>query len=254
MTNSQGTEQNGSEPLAYTIRVSQRARNVSIHVSHQGMVEVVIPKGFDAKRVPEIVERRQNWVISTQQKLAASRQAVMPETTDQLPQQIQLRSLLEDWTVSYRPTADTRIVASHVGKHRLQLHGATHSIETCQAVLQRWLSRKARTHFEPWLHQVSEEISLPFSTVSVRHQKTLWASCSSKQSISLNAKLLFLPPSLVRYVFIHELCHTIHMNHSANFWALVAEKEPNYQEIDRELSKAWRYVPSWAEQVRPLSP
>jgi len=51
----------------------------------------------------------------------------------------------------------------------------------------------------------------------------------------------------VRYVFIHELCHTIHMNHSPKFWALVAEKEPNYQQIDRELRKAWRYVPAWAE-------
>lgn len=247
MTNLQGTEQAGSEPLAYTVRVSQRARNVSIHVSHQGEVEVVIPKGFDPKRVPEIIERRQSWVLRTQQKLAASRETVVPETTDQLPQQIQLRSLPEDWTVTYRPASDSRIVASHIGQQRLQLHGATHSVETCQAVLQRWLNRKAQLHFEPWLRQVSEDVSLPFSAVSVRHQKTLWASCSSKQSISLNAKLLFLPPPLVRYVFIHELCHTIHMNHSPQFWDLVAKKEPDYQGIDRELRQAWRYVPSWAE-------
>ncbi len=250
MTNSQGTEPTSSKSLAYTVRVSQRARNVSIHVSHQGEVEVVIPKGFDPKRVPEIIERRQSWVLRTQQKLAANRQSLFPETLetlDQLPQQIQLRSLPEEWTVIYRPSPGSQIVASTMANNQLQLQGATHSVETCQAVLQRWLNRKAMLHFEPWLRQVSAEIFLPFGTVSVRHQKTLWASCSSKQSISLNAKLLFLPPHLVRYVFIHELCHTIYMNHSPKFWALVAEKEPNYQQIDRELSKAWRYVPSWAE-------
>lgn len=247
MTNSQGTEPTSSKSLAYTVRVSQRARNISIHVSHQGEVEVVIPKGFDPKRVPEIIERRQSWVLRTQQKLAASRQSVPQEATEQLPQQIQLRSLPEEWTVSYRLSPGSQIVANTMANNRLQLQGATHSVETCQAVLQRWLNRKALLHFEPWLRQVSEEISLPFGTVSVRHQKTLWASCSSKQSISLNAKLLFLPSHLVRYVFIHELCHTIHMNHSSKFWALVAEKEPNYQQIDRELRKAWRYVPAWAE-------
>jgi predicted metal-dependent hydrolase len=51
----------------------------------------------------------------------------------------------------------------------------------------------------------------------------------------------------VRYVFVHELCHTIHMNHSAAFWNLVAEKEPNYERLDTELQNVWRYVPAWVE-------
>jgi hypothetical protein len=100
----------------------------------------------------------------------------------------------------------------------------------------------------PWLRQTSQEIKLPFNRAAVRGQKTLWASCSSKSNISLNFKLLFLPPHLVRYVFIHELCHTIHLNHSRKFWALVAEKEPNYRQYDAELNKAWVYIPEWLER------
>jgi predicted metal-dependent hydrolase len=65
--------------------------------------------------------------------------------------------------------------------------------------------------------------------------------------ISLNYKLLFLPPEVVRYVFVHELCHTIHMNHSTAFWNLVAEKEPDYECLDTELQNVWRYVPAWVE-------
>ncbi|MGC1525969.1 MAG: M48 family metallopeptidase, partial [Phormidesmis sp.] len=64
---------------------------------------------------------------------------------------------------------------------------------------------------------------------------------------SLNFKLLFLPRPLVHYVLVHELCHTVHMNHSKHFWALVAKKQPDYQWRRDALKKAWRYVPRWVE-------
>jgi hypothetical protein len=48
-----------------------------------------------------------------------------------------------------------------------------------------------------------------------------------------------------RYVFIHELCHTIHMNHSQKYWAFLASREPEYVSLDKELRGAWRVVPPW---------
>jgi hypothetical protein len=69
-------------------------------------------------------------------------------------------------------------------------------------------------------------------------QKTRWASCSRHRTVSLNMKLLFLPPELVRYVFVHELCHTVHMNHSREFWRFLAVKEPRYKELDKQLRTA----------------
>jgi len=95
---------------------------------------------------------------------------------------------------------------------------------------------------------VSQEVNLPFKNVSIRGQKTRWGSCSSDQSISLNCKLLFLPSPVVRYVLIHELCHTVHMNHSAAFWALVGCFEPNYRQLDRNLRDARCDVPLWMEK------
>jgi predicted metal-dependent hydrolase len=67
----------------------------------------------------------------------------------------------------------------------------------------------------------------------------------NSKNISLNYKLLFLPQPLMRYVLIHELCHTIHMNHSSKFWQLVNKFEPNYKNLDPQLREAWKITPSW---------
>lgn len=230
----------------YRVRVSQRAKNVSIHVSHQGEVEVVIPQGFDPQRVPEIVKKRQDWIAKTTRRLEMER-LTTPAPLEALPERIWLQAIAEEWTVTYQPLKSSSLVASSLGNYHLSLQGPTQNLEACQRVLQRWLGRKAQIHLVPWLRQISREVKLPCGSISVRHQKTLWASCSSKQSISLNAKLMFLPPPLVRYVFIHELCHTIHLNHSVQFWDLVETKEPSYERLDRELQKGWRYIPTWAE-------
>jgi predicted metal-dependent hydrolase len=56
---------------------------------------------------------------------------------------------------------------------------------------------------------------------------------------------LFLPPELVNYVLVHELCHTKHLNHSPIFWRLVASYLPEYRQSDRQLRDAGRRMPEW---------
>ena len=84
--------------------------------------------------------------------------------------------------------------------------------------MRKWLGDRAREHLVPWLDALSEAFNLPFDEVLVKGQTTRWGSCSSQKTISINRNLLFLPPSLVRYVFIHELVHTIQLDHSPKFW------------------------------------
>lgn len=232
---------------AYKVRESRKAKYVSIKISHLGEVEVVIPPGFDRLRIPDIIHKRQDWIEQTLSRIVVERRLFASETIGPLPDQIVLRLLPEDWSVSYEQTAASTVKAIARGR-QLQVRGAIEQVDVCHQVLRLWLQRKALLHLEPLLRQVSEEIMLPCGKVSVRGQKTRWASCSNKHNISLNYKLLFLPPALVRYVFIHELCHTVHLNHSHLFWHLVGEKEPGYELLDAELNQAWRYVPEWVER------
>lgn len=240
------------KPKPYRVRESVRAKYVSIKVSHLGEVEIVIPQGFDQRKLPAILEKRKDWIAKTTQRIAAERELMTPglvEPAEQnLPQQLELRSLPEVWIVKYYQGTGRQMVAHQVGKHQLAVHAPLEQPQVCYRLLKHWLMRKAEVELAPWLEQVSQEISLPHNKTTVRGQKTIWASCSGQKNISLNYKLLFLPPDLVRYVLIHELCHTIHLNHSAKFWSLVSEKEPDYKLHDAALNKAWRYIPPWVER------
>ena len=233
--------------LDYKVRESHKAKHVNLKISPHYGLEIVVPKGFDHRRIPEILQRKQKWIHKISQRFAAQQEFLTATAPDQTITQIELPAIAETWQVAYYPTADSQVTVTEQAGQQLQIRGAIAHADLCHEVLREWLAHKARLHLVPWLQTVSHEVELPFEKASVRGQKTRWASCSQRKMISLNYKLLFLPPQVVHYVFVHELCHTVHMNHSSAFWSLVAEKEPNYEELDAELHNIWHYIPLWVE-------
>ena len=73
------------------------------------------------------------------------------------------------------------------------------------------------------LKELSENYGYTYNRVFIRNQKTIWGSCSMRNNINLNIKLVWLPGDLMDYVILHELVHTRIKNHSSEFW----------QEMDR---------------------
>jgi len=232
----------------YALRISARCKRVLIKINPLGNVEVVIPHGFDPQQVPAILQQRRDWLEAHLAKLNA-RWAEAPHEHALRPRQIQLRALARGWSVDYLPGSG-RQLRLRTGEQTLQLHypstpGAEDMNVRISQRLQKWLSEQARQHLLPWLAQTAKELDLPYHKACIRAQKTRWGSCSARKVINLNRNLLFLPPSLVRYLFVHELCHIRHMNHSREFWRQVAKHEPEYRRLDAELGQAVKFLPRW---------
>ena len=83
------------------------------------------------------------------------------------------------------------------------------------------LRRAAKADLPGRIARLSEATGLKYEKLSIRASRTKWGSCSGRNHISLSLFLMTLPEHLRDYVIIHELCHTVHHNHSPRFHALV---------------------------------
>lgn len=94
---------------------------------------------------------------------------------------------------------------------------------------------EARQKLGKRLSELAQEHNFQYNRISIRNQRTRWGSCSSKDNISLNMKLLHLPDQLIDYILLHELVHTRVKNHSQDFWNELETVVPNARLVDKQL-------------------
>ena len=229
----------------YRVRESSRAKSVRLKMSPRDGLVVVVPRGFDVSRIPALLDKKRDWLERAAAKVEELRKLLGPEPPDSLPERITLCAIGREWVVEYRPTAAAWVAAVDRKGDRLLVYGDVGDDGKCRDALHRWVGRKAHEHLVPWLERLAADGGYQVNQILVKSQRTRWASCSHRRTISINRKLLFVPPHLTRYIFIHELCHTVHLNHSRRFWALVRDREPNYKQLEEELRQAWRSLPAW---------
>jgi predicted metal-dependent hydrolase len=219
----------------FAVRVSPRARRLTARVHVGGRVEIVVPVGVNAHAVRDFVQRFTPWI---DRKVAAMRCFVAP--MEPVPPTIEFAFTGEFMTVEWHRTPACKL--EHAGG-RIEVYAPDDS--AARVLLQGWLKAAAEQRLTPRLLQLAAELKYSVSRVSIRCQRTRWGSCSTRGTVSLNCSLVFLRPEVVRYLFVHELAHTKHMNHSAAFWRLVEKLEPDCRRLDRELLAGWRTVPAW---------
>ena len=223
----------------YIVRKSSRAKRIIFNATIRDGIEIVIPKSMDTSFLPAVLEKNRSWIQKQSAWVSAMRLSLNPN-------QIHLRLLNKTWEVNYVPHQqgnnpwveyDSLLTVSNTDSEPMEV----------PRILDRWLHSVAKNTLPTLLHQESTNTQLSYDRVTIRKAKTRWGSCSSKGSISLNRNLMFLPPKLVRYVLIHELCHTQQLNHSIHFWQLFEKLYPGARSMNHHVRKATDLVPSWAK-------
>lgn len=229
----------------YTLRVSRRTRRMWLRVSRWGRIEVVVPPRHTQAAVARFVAENRRWI---EQTLKEFTREYGPAPRLVLPTRVVLRATGETWTVQVRQVAHAEPRLLECPDNRLVIESDGRPTPAVwSALLRRWLQRHAREELVPWLDAVAAEMGVRYRGAQVRGQRTRWGSCSDRGTISLNYSLLFLPPRLVRYLFVHELCHLRQLDHSPRFWAKVEAVDPGFRRHERELRGARRLVPDWVE-------
>lgn len=95
--------------------------------------------------------------------------------------------------------------------------------------------------------RLSLRTGLEYSGLKLRMAKTRWGSCTHEKGIMLNALLMLTTADLIEYVVIHELSHTLHFNHSQEFWQCVEKHCPDFRQRQKAL-KQWQ-MPIWLNKT-----
>ncbi len=235
------------EELDYTVRVSGRARYARIVVRPDMSVEVVLPLGAHVLSAKALLREKEPWLTRTLDRFRAYAPLEQAGGRDERRERIRFESVGLDFSIIYHRTDSLQVRISDRGAE-LRISGCVDDPLKLNMALQRWLKRKGKALLLPVLEAESRRLGLNYHQASVRLQKRCWGSCSRKKTVSLNAKLLFFPQPLMRYVMVHELAHLKEMNHSRAFWALVERYDGNWLEHRRQLKQISRRIPVWADR------
>ena len=91
------------------------------------------------------------------------------------------------------------------------------------------LREQARTLVTERVRYYAPIIGVTHGQIAIRTQHTRWGSCSSKGNLNFNCLLALVPPEVLDYVIVHELCHRKELNHSERFWKEVERILPDYK-------------------------
>ena len=231
-----------SDPMSYHWRRSPRAKQLQVRITPWQGVEVVIPSRTSRQRVRTFLIRQRQWIRATWERM----QSQVADADLRMPEKLDLRAVSENWVVRYPVAAVAQSLVTVSGR-TLYVNRRGNSESACRDALRSWLINHARKHLGLKAQRMSAALGCRFQRLQIRGQTSRWGSCSSNGTLSLNYKLLFLEPELVRYLLIHELMHLRVLDHSERFWKLVSKHEPRWRSLDEQLGEAWRDIPAWVE-------
>jgi len=209
--------------IVYHVRRSPRARRVRVTVDPARGVEVVLPRRAHEREAAAAISELRPWIERRMREVAAARASVAARGD----------------TVPYLGAVLS--IVPQPGRMRVHRRGSALLVPAERperdAALERWYRRAALSEIAPRLDHACAVAGTSYSRLTIRGQRTRWASCSRSGSMSFNWRLLLAPEPVLDYVVWHEVCHLEVMDHSPRFWALLGRHCPDYRDHARWLRR-----------------
>jgi len=202
----------GSPPIDITLRRSARARRYSLRISNaDGLVSLTMPSRASEHAAVDFARRQEDWLRNALAKRPAS---IEPAFGATIPFRGRPTLLCQGTARAARLEAD-----------RLYLSGPPDRVA---ARLKGFLRVHARTALAEASMRYAAKLGREVGQISLRDTSSRWGSCTESGNLMYSWRLIMAPPAVLEYVAAHEVAHLVEMNHSADFWQVVAGLMPEY--------------------------
>ena len=205
--------------------IRSKRKTLSLTINENAELIIRAPKRLSIEKIQDFINEKENWInrkkrlIENQIKDATSNHNKLLYLGNLFPINLEQNASKELFFTG------EEFIANSIEPDSLSLS------------IKKWYKNKFKEIALPRVAYFANKHNLMVNQVRIKNQKTMWGSCSSKNNINLNYLLLMAPMGVIDYVIVHELVHTIHRNHSTDFWDSVESIMPEFQEHKRWLKK-----------------
>ncbi|NQY88318.1 MAG: M48 family metallopeptidase [Colwellia sp.] len=232
--------------------VRSRRKTLSLQVRY-GQVLVRAPYCVDEKFITTLIDKKSAWLkakIAQQSQANGCRCDFSQGSTLFLFGKLvtldiifakQARIILTDNNINSRKIL-TIVLAQ---RNKNKLYNSVLLATAVKKQLEQYFKQQAQQMIPLKVAIYAQLTSLTPTSIKIRRYRSRWGSCNNRGELSFNYLLMMLPIEVINYVVIHELCHLEYLNHSQEFWQLVAKYFPQHVQ-----AKQWIKINQSALQWR----
>ncbi len=208
--------------------IYSRRKKLSLTVERDKSIVVHAPEGTSQEKIAEVVESRKQWIhekINHPQKYQGKvhppgKELVSGESMLYLGKSYRIEITEEEGDIVF-----------HNGKFFVPKSLKTNRYE----VFQNWYINKAKEKILSRVPHHAERLGVSYNQAKISDSKYRWGSCTPRDNVNFNWRLIKAPMFVIDYVIVHELSHFLESNHTPEFWNIVRSQIPNHQKAKKWL-------------------
>jgi Predicted metal-dependent hydrolase len=219
--------------------IRRKRKTIGIKITQDGEVIVTSPFNISEETILSIIKKKEKWIKSKLELL--SRQETYKNKSFKDGEKLLYLGRELEVKIHKLNRDETELFDDYNFKHNLvrildkkvlvyEYDNKLNTEDTIRELIIKFYKVEAEKILKERTDYYSRIIGIGPNKITIKDQKTIWGSCSSKKNINYSYRLVMAPIDIIDYVVVHELCHLIHMDHSKEYWRSVELILPDYQE------------------------
>lgn len=210
-------------PENYII-IRKEVKHARLRVSEDLKIRMIIPYEFSSDDIESLIKKKQNWIDKNLKFFNGMSKINL--------QRNQLLLFGNRYSYFYDSTYEHKVI---INDEHFSITSKKNLLDV--EVQQKWYKDLAKKYFIKRTEELASKLNFEYNKIYIRNQRKKWGNCSSSKNISLNWRLIKAPHFVIDYLIIHELLHTLVMNHSIRFWTMLKSHYPDYKDAINWLDK-----------------